>query len=120
MKICIPSQSPGGPDAIVSTSFEEAELLDYYEIHEDGNFDHTAQMRLCDSGCSDPVEAIARRGTEAIVVASISPGKYGRFGRAGVMMLRANNPSARGLIDSLVTDGLEEMGSNRLVLLRKT
>jgi len=109
LKICIPCQFPGGPDAVVNAPFEESELLDYYEVHEDGNFEHLAQTRPCLGGCSDPVEAITRRGVEAIIVVEISPSSLMRFSRSGIKVLKADNPAVRSLIDSFVAGDLKEI-----------
>jgi predicted Fe-Mo cluster-binding NifX family protein len=110
MKVCIPCQSPGGPDAVVNAPFEESEMLDYYEVHEDGNFDLVAQMRSCLGGCSDPVEAVTRRGVEVIVVTGISPRSLMLFRNAGIKVLRADSPAVRSLIDSLHRGALPEIG----------
>jgi len=119
MKICIPCQSPGGLDAAVVEPLEESEILDYYEVHDDRNFEHTAQMRGCLGGCSDPVEAITRRGVEAVIVAGISPRSLMLFRNAGIKVLRADNPVVRSLIDSFIAESLEEIGVKEFAAQRR-
>lgn len=110
MICCIPCLSPGGPDAIIAPSFEESELLDYFDIREDGAFEQIAQTRPCIGGCSDPVEAVARRGADAVIVLGISPHSLMRFSSFAVRVLKADQTSARALIAQLVAGRLEEIG----------
>jgi len=120
LKICIPSQFPGGPDAAATAPLEEAELLDYYEVHQDGNFEHLAQTRPCVGGCADPIESITRREVKAIIVAGISPGSLMRFRNSGVKVFRADTPVVRSLIDSFIAGSLEEIGIDKFAELGKT
>lgn len=119
MRICIPCQFPGGPDAVVSAPFEESELFDYYEVQEDGKFEHLAQMRPCLGGCSDPIEAVTRREVKAVIVAGISPSSLMRFSNSGIMVLRADSPSVRALIDSFATGRLVKIGIDEFAKLGK-
>jgi len=105
---------------VVTAPFEESELLDHYEVHEDGKFDHLAQIRPCLGGCSDPVEAITRREVKATIVARISPGSLMRFSNSGIKVLRADNPAVRSLIDSFVAGELEEISIDRFGEFGKT
>jgi predicted Fe-Mo cluster-binding NifX family protein len=105
---------------MVSESFEDAELLDYYEVDSDGRFDLQAQMRSCSGGCSDPVEAVARRNVNVIIVRAIAPHSLMRFWNAGVRVLKADNSPARILIESFVAGTLKEIGIDRFATLEKT
>lgn len=119
MKICVPCQFPGGPDGVVTAPFEESELLDYYEIEEDGNFEHIAQTRYCTGGCSDPVEAITRRGVGSIIVTGISPGSLTRFSNEGIKVYRTDPGQVMSIIDSFISGRLEEMGRDQIAKLGK-
>ena len=119
MKVCVPCQFPGGPDGVVAAPFEESELLDYYEINEDGNFEHIAQTRPCPGGCSDPVEAITRRGVGVIVVVGISPSSLTRFTNEGVKVFRTDPGQVMSIIDSFISGVLEEIGMDQFAKLGK-
>jgi predicted Fe-Mo cluster-binding NifX family protein len=111
--ICIPTRFPGGPDSVISESFEDAELFDFYEVHPDGNFEHTVQSRPCACWGPDQVEAVARRGIDAIIVAGMSSSALMRFRASGVRILRADNPSVTALLDSCSTGRLVEIGMDK-------
>ncbi len=111
---------PGGPSAEVSDAFEDTELLDYYEVNPDGSLDHSAQMRSCQGGCSDPVEVVTRRNVDAIIVNGISPHSLMRFYNAGVKVFAADSSSIRTLIDSLIAGELKEIGIDRFATIGKT
>lgn len=120
MKVCIPCDGPGGPDAAISSPFEETGVLDYYEVHPDGMFEHTSQARNCGAAtCVDPVEAIIGRGVEAVVVTSLSPSSLMRFHNAGVKVLVTDNPSVMVTLDMLARDGLEELTMDMFAELGK-
>lgn len=102
MKVCIPCAEPGGPEAAIESAFEETDILDYYELHGDGGFEHVAQMRNCGgAACIDPVDAIVGRGVEAVVVSDISAANLMRLLAAGVDVLATENPSVRVTLDDL-------------------
>lgn len=109
MRVCIPCNIPGGPEVAVTTAFEEADYLDYYELRPDGNFEHEAETKNCSAGCVDPVDAIIRRGTEAVVVAGIRPDSLMRLWNAGVKVYHADDPSVRVLLDRLASRSLNEI-----------
>lgn len=119
MRICVPCQFPGGPDGVVAAPFEESELLDYYEIGEDGNFEHIAQTRQCLGGCSDPVEAITRRGVESIIVTGISPNSLLKFTNAGIKVFRTDPGQVMSIIDSFISGTLEQIGLDQFAKLGK-
>ena len=119
MRICIPCNLPGGPEAVVSAPFEEADLLDYYELHPDGNFEHEAEMRSCPGGCIDPIEAIVKRGTVAVVIVGIRPSSLLRFWNAGVKVYHASDPSVRVLLDLLAAGKLDEIKIDRYAKMEK-
>ena len=107
MKVCVPSTSPGGPEAPIRAPFEETDLLDYYELHPYGEFEHLAQMRNCGGGaCIEPVEAIMHRGVECVIGASLGPGTLLRFHNCGIKVFAADAPSARDALGSLAAGGL--------------
>ncbi len=115
----MPCQFPGGPDGVVAAPFEDSELLDYYETTEDGNFEHIAQTRLCFGGCSDPIEAITRRGVNSIIVAGLSPNSLMRFVNAGIKVYRTNPGQVMSIIDSFISGTLEEIGMDQFAKLGK-
>jgi predicted Fe-Mo cluster-binding NifX family protein len=119
VKICVPCQFPGGPDGVVAAPFEDSELLDYYEITEDGNFEHIAQTRPCFGGCSDPIESVTRRGVESIIVAGISPNSLMRFANAGVKVYRTDPGQVMSIIDSFISGTLEVIGMDQFAKLGK-
>jgi predicted Fe-Mo cluster-binding NifX family protein len=120
VKVCIPCDSPGGPDAAIASPFEETGLLDYYTVHPDGMFEHTSQARNCGAAtCVDPVDAIIGRGIEAVIVTSISPSSLMRFHNAGVKVLVTDNPSIRATLDLLANGGLQELKMDRFAELGK-
>ena len=119
MKVCIPSQFPGGPDSVASASFEDTEFFDFYEIRSDGSFEHLAQSRPC--ACSGPnlVEVVAWRGINAIIVGGISPSALLLFRSAGVRVLKVNNPAVAVLLDSYSAGKLEEIGIDQFAKVGK-
>lgn len=119
MKICVPCQFPGGPDGVVAYPFEESELLDYYEIEEDGNFEHVAQTKLCMGGCADPVETITRRDVEVVVVAGLSPDSLLRLKNSGVRVFRTDPGQVMSIIDSFLSGDLKEIGMDQFSDLGK-
>ena len=95
MRVCIPCLSPGGPEGILSPSFRDAEILDYYECSDDGSCEHTAQMRTCGgASCVDPLEAVIRRHVEVVAVRSISRSDSWALGKAGVAVLICGESAA--------------------------
>jgi len=84
-------------------------LLDYYDIHGDGTFGLIAQTRTCFGGCVDPVEAVVRRGVDAIIVHNISPPSLMRFRNAAIRVMRADRTSAGALVAQLVAGRLDEI-----------
>ncbi len=120
MKVCIPCDGPGGPDSAISSTFEDTGVLDYYEVHPDGMFEHTSQARNCGADtCVDPVEAIIGRGVEAVVVTSLSPSSLMRFHNAGVKVLVTDNPSVMVTLDMLARGGLQELTMEMFATLGK-
>jgi len=119
VRICIPCQSPGGPEGAITAPLEESEVLDYYEVDSDGSFAQIAQTRQCAGACSDAVEGIARRDVKTIIVAGISPNSLLKFKNAGIRVLRANSQSVRELMDAFATNCLEEIGMDQFAKLRR-
>mgnify|MGYP002387500734 CR=1 FL=1 len=120
MKICIPCDGPGGPDAAIASALEDTGLLDYYDVHTDGMFEHTSQARNCGAAtCVDPVDAIIGRGVEAVIVTSLSPSSLMRFHNAGVKVLVTDNPSVRATLDLLAKGALQELTMDRFAELGK-
>lgn len=120
MRICIPCIYPGGSDGVASTSFEEADVFDFYDVKENGEFEQVAQSRVCMCWGADQAEAIARRGIDAIIVATISPNSLLKFKSFRVKVLRSNNPSVAALTDSFASGKLEEIGIGEFARLGKT
>jgi len=119
VRICIPCQSPGGPEGAVTAPLEESEVLDYYEVYGDGSFEHVAQTRQCAGACSGAVEGIARRDVKTIIVAGISPSSLLKFKNAGIRVLKANSRSIRRLMDAFAMNSLEEIGIDQFAKLRR-
>ena len=119
MRICIPCVFPGGPTAQVE-AFENAEMLDYYEIGPDGSMDLMAQTRSCQGGCSDPVETVTRRGVDAVIVAGLSPNSLMRFNNAQVKVYETDGSPVRRLIGLLLAGELKEIGIDQFATLGKT
>lgn len=109
MKVCVPCRYPGGPEAAPAASFEDSDLFDYYEVHAGGSFVLTAETRPCLGGCSDPVEAVLRRGVEAVIVRDISPDTLMRLRNASVKVYKGAAGRVRELIMALAADRLEEI-----------
>jgi len=119
LRICIPCQHPGGADAVLSASFEESELLDYYEVFKDGRFEHIAQTRPCAGGCADPVEAIIRRGVKAVLVVDIGPDPLLRLSNAGVKILSSDRKTVREAVSSFLNESLIEIDVSRFGRARR-
>lgn len=120
MKVCIPCESPGGPDAAIVGPFEETSVLDYYDVGPDGEFAHTSQARNCGAAtCVDPVDAIIGRGVEAVIVTSLSPSSLMRLHNGGVKVLVTDNPSVRVTLDLLARGELQELTMDRFAELGK-
>lgn len=115
VRVCIPCAEPGGPDSAIESSFEEAPILDYYDLHPDGMFEHTAHTRNCGgASCVDPVDAITGRRTESVVVTDISAPNLMRLKNAGVKVYAAENPSVRVSLEDLARGALSELNASDL------
>jgi predicted Fe-Mo cluster-binding NifX family protein len=119
MKVCVACQSPGGLDAEVTSPLEESDMLDYYEVGPDGRVKLMAETRQCAGSCSDAVEGIARRGTDVVIVAGLSPDALLKFWNAGVRVLRAEGNPARELIKAFCENRLREIGIDEFSSLRR-
>ena len=121
MKVCIPCTYPGGPDSVIATRFENTDLLDYYDIDADGRFEHTAQMRNCGGAtCVDPIDAITRRGVDAVIITGLSPDSLMRFHHGSVKVLMTADPSVRATLDALARNELEEITIDQFACLDKS
>ena len=109
MKICIGCAYPGGPEAAIVDSLERSEMLDFYDLRENGEFEHVAQTRKCLGGCADPIETIVRRGTERVVVLTLSPNSLLKLTNSGVRVFRTDTPVVRSSLDLLSRNGLTEI-----------
>lgn len=98
MRVCIPTTAPGGLDSSPPKHFDLMEVIDYYDLEDDGSFEHTAETRYCGGGCFDVVEAMVRRETKALVVNNISPSTYRRFVTEGVKVYFADGRTSRVLL----------------------
>ncbi len=98
MRVCVPTDTPGGPSAPVADRFQDSDLLDFYESADDGMFLLLVQIRNCAGTCKDDVETVVRRGAEAVVAKSMTSSTLGRFTRSGVTVYRAlDGPSKNSL-----------------------
>ncbi len=113
MRVCIPSRKPGGPDSVVPDHFNEMEVIDYYELRPNGEFDHSAQSVFCGGDCFDVVEAMIRREVKAVVVGGMSASTLQRFKTAGIKVYRADSPLVRSLLDSLASGRLTELNAKQ-------
>ncbi|MBN1678013.1 MAG: NifB/NifX family molybdenum-iron cluster-binding protein [Candidatus Thermoplasmatota archaeon] len=109
MRVCIPSRKPGGPDSVIPDHFNEMEVIDYYELRPDGEFEQSAQSVFCGGGCYDVVEAMILRKVEALVVGGMSPSTLQRFRMAGIKVYRANGAEVRSLLRSLASGSLKQL-----------
>ncbi|OGS57052.1 MAG: hypothetical protein A3K60_08180 [Euryarchaeota archaeon RBG_19FT_COMBO_56_21] len=101
--------SPGGPDAALPEHFDLMETVDYYELHQGGHFEHTAETRYCGGGCYDIVEAMIRRDVEALVLKSVSPYTLRKFTSSGVRVYFAGTHSPRQAMQLLADSRLPEL-----------
>jgi predicted Fe-Mo cluster-binding NifX family protein len=109
VRICIGCSDPGGPDAAIIDPLEMSDIVDYYELHENGKFEHTAQTRKCVGGCADLVESIIRRGVEKVVVLSLSPNSLLKLSNCGVLIYKTDDPRVRVSLDLLSRNDLKEI-----------
>ena len=109
MKICIGCADPGGVEAVIVDPLEQCDVLDYYELQRNGEFEHVAQTRKCLGGCTDLVESIVKRGVEIVIVISLSPNSLLKLSNSGVRVYRTNNPSAKISLEMLSRDKLVEI-----------
>ncbi len=120
VKVCIPCESPGGPDAAIASPLEETSVLDYYDVKPDGMFEHVSQARNCGPAtCVDPVDAIIGRKVDVVIVTSLSPSSLMRLHNEGVKVLVTDNPSVRASLDLLSNGGLQELTMDRFAELGK-
>jgi predicted Fe-Mo cluster-binding NifX family protein len=103
----------------VTESLGESEFLDYYNVREDGGFEHIAQTRQCAGSCSDPVEGIAKRGVRAVIIAGLSPNALLKFHNAGIRVFNAKSASVPDLIREWAAGRLEEVGMDQYSSLRR-
>ena len=110
MRVCIPTDSPGGPESPVAKSFHESDFLDFYEQAADGRFALYAQIRNCAGTCKDNVETIVRRGIETVIVNDATANTLHRFTVSGVAVYRALGGPSTNSLEALKTDGLSRLG----------
>jgi predicted Fe-Mo cluster-binding NifX family protein len=101
MRVCVPTNSPGGPDVPVASSFHESDFFDFYELNGDGRFNLFVQIRNCAGTCKDDVETVVRRGADAIIVNNLSANSLHRFTRAGVAVYKALDGPSKYSLESL-------------------
>jgi len=109
VRICVGCAFPGGPDAAITDNLEESEMLDYYELRDDGSLEHIAQTRKCLGGCADLVESIVRRGVRRLIVKGMFPGSLLRLKNAGVGVFLAAHPSVKESVKQLHEGTLKEI-----------
>jgi predicted Fe-Mo cluster-binding NifX family protein len=112
MRVCVPTDSPGGPASPVADSFQESDLLDFYELDTQGRFVLSVQIPNCAGTCKDNVETVVRRGAEVVIVKTMSPSSVNRFMGAGVTVYRAHDGPSK--------ISLAAMHNGELALLLKT
>ena len=84
-------------------------MLDFYDLRENSEFDHVAQTGKCLGGCADPIETIVRRGTEKVVVLTLSPNSLLKLTNSGVRVFRTDTPVVRSSLNQLSRNGLTEI-----------
>lgn len=94
---------------MIPDHFNEMEVIDYYELRPDGEFEQSAQSVFCGGGCYDVVEAMILRKVEALVVGGMSPSTLQRFRMAGIKVYRANGAEVRSLLRSLASGSLKQL-----------
>ncbi len=109
MRVCIPTDSPGGPDAPVASSFGDSDFFDFYESDDNGKFVLLVQIRNCAGMCKDDVETVVRRGAEAVVTNAITTNYLHRFTRAGVSVYRALDGPSKDSLGALQSKDLQRM-----------
>ena len=109
MRVCIPTDSPGGPASPVADSFQESDLFDFYELGDDGRFDLYVQIRNCAGTCKDDVETVARRGAQVVIVNEVSANYLHRFAKSGISVYRALGGPSEDSIAALHDKRLSEL-----------
>ncbi|MCU0851897.1 MAG: hypothetical protein MUC90_01375 [Thermoplasmata archaeon] len=104
-------------DARILFSLEDSELFDYFEMREDGTFEHTAQGRRC--LCADLIEPIIRRGIDAAVVKDLTTTSLFKFASANVKVFVTQESSVRASLEALQSGTLEELGMRDLARLSR-
>jgi predicted Fe-Mo cluster-binding NifX family protein len=119
VKICIGCADPGGPETEIVDPLELCDVLDYYELQKNGEFEHVAQTRKCLGGCADLVESIVKRGVEMVVVISLSPNSLLKLSNSGVRVYRTENPSVKVSLDLPSRDKLVEIDRSQFSKMAK-
>jgi len=109
MRVCVPTNTPGGPESPVSDSFQESDFFDFYDLAEDGKFVLFVQIRNCAGMCKDDVETVVRRGAQAVIVKSVTANTLHRLSRSGVTVYRALEGLSNDSLDALKTNSLSRM-----------
>ncbi len=110
MRVCIPTNEPGGPDAPVADSFQESDLFDFYDLSDEGEYSMYVQIRNCAGMCKDDVETVVRRGAQAVIANMVTPNSLHRFSREGVEVYRALVGPSKDSLKALQTNRLARMG----------
>ena len=113
MRVCIPTNSPGGPDAPVANSFQESDLFDFYDSGDSGGFALFVQIPNCAGTCKDDVETVVRRGAEAVIVDNITSNSLHRLVRAGISVYRARAGPSKESLEALRSEGLPRLDKIR-------
>ena len=119
MRICVACAYPGGPGAAIVDPLETSEILDYYDLKDDCEYEHVAQTTKCLGGCSDLIESIVGRRVDGIIVGNLSPASLLRLKYGGVRIFITRNPSVKESIGLLCEKKLEEIGLDQFSKLAR-
>lgn len=111
--ICVPSELPGGLEAILSDSLEDSDIYNFVEIDKESKpliISLASQRYSCHSvSCLDPVEAIVKKGASVLIVKAIGPDYLLRFLESPVRVLISNEKTVLDSVKRYITGQLAEM-----------
>ncbi|MDH4122885.1 MAG: hypothetical protein OEV21_02205 [Thermoplasmata archaeon] len=104
---------PGGLDSDVSRSLDDSDVYNYIDMDDNAHppkIELAFQRYSCQGvACLDPIEAIARKGVAALVVAQIGPDYLFRFLNEGIRVFAGASGKVSDAATQFLSNELKEL-----------
>jgi predicted Fe-Mo cluster-binding NifX family protein len=112
IRIAIPSEAPGGIDALRAGHFGHCACFTLVDIDggQVGEVEVLQNAPHVEGGCMAPVMVLAEHNVDAIVVQGIGGRPLMGFNQVGIHVLRGVGEDVRSTVDAFLAGGLPEFG----------